>query len=96
MLIVRDSELTYLPCFFTISPHFFCYLCFYPLYPLTRASSPLLNNTCEIALYALIAKQFRVYDYILDEDKQDGQDVGGGKGENKKLFERYVLLLLCQ
>ena len=48
----------------------------------------------KIALYALIVKQFRVYNYILDEDKQDDPDVCGNKGENKKLFERYVLLLL--
>ena len=45
----------------------------------------------KIALYALIVKQFRVYSYILDEDKQDDPDVSGYKGENKKLFERYAL-----
>ena len=48
----------------------------------------------KIALYALIVKQFRVYNYILGEDKQDEPDVCGNKGENKKLFERYALLLL--
>ena len=50
---------------------------------------------CKNALYALIAKHSRVYNYILDEDKQDDPDVGDDKVENKKLFERYVLLLLC-
>ena len=48
----------------------------------------------KIALYAPIAKQPRVYNYILDEDKQDDPDVCGNTGENKKLFERYALLLL--
>ena len=48
----------------------------------------------KIALYALIAKQSRVYSYILDEDKQDDPGVSDDKGENKKLFERYALLLL--
>ena len=48
----------------------------------------------KIALYALIAKQLRVYNYILNEDKQDDPDVSDDKGKNKKLFERYVLLLL--
>ena len=50
----------------------------------------------KIALYVLIVKQFHVYNYILEEDKQDDQDVCGNKGENKKLFERYALLLLYQ
>ena len=49
---------------------------------------------CKIALYALIAKRFRVHNYILDEDKQDDSGVSDDKEENKKLFERYVLLLL--
>ena len=49
---------------------------------------------CKIALYALIAKQSGVYNYILDEDKQDDPGVSDDKGENKKLFERYALLLL--
>ena len=49
---------------------------------------------CKIALYALIVKQFHIYNYILDEDKQDDPDVSDYKGENKKLFERYALLLL--
>ena len=44
----------------------------------------------KIALYALIVKQFRVYHYILDEDKQDDPDVRGNKGENKKLFESML------
>ena len=44
----------------------------------------------KIALYALIVKQFRVYNYILDEDKQDDPDVCGNKGENKKLFESML------
>ena len=44
----------------------------------------------KIALYALIVKQFRVYNYILDEDKQDNLDASDDEGENKKLFERYV------
>ena len=30
----------------------------------------------------------------LDEDKQDDPGVSDDKGENKKLFERYALLLL--
>ena len=49
---------------------------------------------CKIALYALIAKQSGVYNYILDEDKQDDPGASDDKGENKKLFERYALLLL--
>ena len=49
---------------------------------------------CKIALYALIAKQSRVYNYILDEDKQDDSGVSDDKGENRKLIERYALLLL--
>ena len=48
----------------------------------------------KIALYALIVKQFHVYNYILDEDKQDDPGASDYKGENKKLFERYALLLL--
>ena len=48
----------------------------------------------KIALYALIAKQSRVYSYILDEDKQDDPGIRDDKGENKKLIERYALLLL--
>ena len=46
---------------------------------------------CKIALYALIVKQFRVYNYILDEDKQDYPDVSDYKGENKKLIERHAV-----
>ena len=49
---------------------------------------------CKIALYAFIVTQFRVYNYILDEDKQDDPDVSDYRGENKKLIERYALLLL--
>ena len=49
---------------------------------------------CKIALYALIVKQFRVYNYILEEDKQYYPDVSDYKGEHTKLFERYALLLL--
>ena len=36
---------------------------------------------CKIALYALIAKQSGVYNYILDEDKQDDPCVSDDKGE---------------
>ena len=46
-----------------------------------------------IALYALTVRQLRVYNYIIDGDKQNYLDVNDIEEENKKLFERYVSLL---
>ena len=50
------------------------------------------GGTHKVALYALIFKQFCVYNYSLD-DKQDNPDAFVDEGENKKLIERYVPLL---
>ena len=51
-------------------------------------------GTRKVALYALIVKQFRVYNYILS-NKQDDLDAFVDEGENKKWIEGMFLLLFC-
>ena len=53
------------------------------------------GGTRKVALYALIVKQDRVYNYILFNE-QDDLGAFVDEGENKKRIEGLFLLLFCR